>query len=136
MDFTARSKHAILALMAIALNTDHKPVRLVEIATHTEICISYLERIFAKLKNAGILKSARGPGGGYSLARSPAHITLADIFSAIEAGSVVDTACSSVGLEKPQMWQVIKNSVRHHMELITLQSLIEAASTEGIQTVK
>jgi Rrf2 family iron-sulfur cluster assembly transcriptional regulator len=63
---------------------DAKPVSLAEIAERQEISLSYLEQLFSKLRKGGLVKSARGPGGGYRLSRPAAELRVADIILAVD----------------------------------------------------
>ena len=61
-----------------------EPVSLAEIAERQEISLSYLEQLFAKLRRGGLVKSVRGPGGGYRLARPSGEVRIADIILAVD----------------------------------------------------
>ena len=61
-----------------------RPVSLAEIAKRQEISLSYLEQLFAKLRRGGLVKSVRGPGGGYRLSRPSAEVRIADIIMAVD----------------------------------------------------
>lgn len=66
-----------------------QPVSLAEISTAQELSLAYLEQIFARLRRAGLVSSARGPGGGYRLGRPACEIAVADIVSAVD-----ETVCT------------------------------------------
>jgi Rrf2 family iron-sulfur cluster assembly transcriptional regulator len=57
---------------------------LADVAQRQQLSLAYLEQLFAKLRRAGLLRSARGPGGGYCLALSPSKIAIADIVAAVD----------------------------------------------------
>jgi Rrf2 family iron-sulfur cluster assembly transcriptional regulator len=63
---------------------DHRPVSLAEIAQAQLLSLAYLEQLFGNLRRAGLVASARGPGGGYRLARLAAGITVSDIIDAVD----------------------------------------------------
>ena len=63
---------------------DARPVPLAEIAARQEISLCYLEQLFGRLRRAGLVRSARGPGGGYRLTRPPAELRIADIVVAVD----------------------------------------------------
>ncbi|MCL5985383.1 MAG: Rrf2 family transcriptional regulator [Actinobacteria bacterium] len=90
MRITKKSEYALRALIKIAINHDRGiGVTLIhDIAKQEKIPQKYLERILLDLKNAGILASKRGAGGGYSLGRSPESINLGEVISIIE-GSLI-----------------------------------------------
>ena len=64
--------------------SEAQPVTLAEIAARQEISQSYLEQLFGRLRRAGLVRSARGPGGGYRLARPAAELRIADIVVAVD----------------------------------------------------
>ncbi|MGZ9097559.1 MAG: Rrf2 family transcriptional regulator [Micavibrio sp.] len=84
LKLTPRGYHAVMALVELAGQKSENPVPLAEIAVAGKISLSYLEQLFAGLRRNGLVKSARGPGGGYKLAKAPTDITVADIFIAAE----------------------------------------------------
>ncbi|OGP82216.1 MAG: hypothetical protein A2Y95_02265 [Deltaproteobacteria bacterium RBG_13_65_10] len=84
MRLTARGSYAVRALVDLANQGDSRPVSLRAIAARGEISVSYLEQLFLKLRRHGIVKSVRGPGGGYLLAREPEGISVADIIESVE----------------------------------------------------
>ena len=67
-----------------ATNQRHAPVCLAEIAGRQQLSLSYLEQLFSKLRRAGLVSSARGPGGGYKLARPAEAIAIADVVVAVD----------------------------------------------------
>lgn len=71
-------------MMDLALHNQVGPVTLAEISTCQDISLSYLEQLFAKLRQANLVKGVRGPGGGYRLARPATEITVADIITAVD----------------------------------------------------
>lgn len=81
---TARGRHALTAMVEIALQNQDKPVSLSRIAAAGEISLSYLEQLFAGLRRYGLVKSFRGPGGGYILAKPVSDIPVSDILLSAE----------------------------------------------------
>ena len=69
MKLTSKGRYAVTAILDIAINADGKPVTLSDISERQHISLSYLEQLFAKLRRHGLVKSVRGPGGGYRLKR-------------------------------------------------------------------
>ncbi len=65
----SKARYAVMAMADLATHAKDQPVRLSEIAQRQEMSLAYLEQIFAKLKTHGLVKSTRGPGGGYELTR-------------------------------------------------------------------
>lgn len=90
MRVTKRGDYGTRALLSLALQTDPLvPVSVRDIAERTDTPQPYLEQILLSLKGAGLVKSKRGVGGGYLLARAPAEILLSEIVSAIDGPIVL-----------------------------------------------
>src|SRR5258708_19506836 len=73
-----------MAMVDLARHAQAKPVSLSDIATRQEISLSYLEQLFARLRRAGLVKSVRGPGGGYRLTRGSADTRVSEIILAVD----------------------------------------------------
>lgn len=84
MRLSTRGRYAVTAMMDLALHNQVGPVTLADISTCQDISLSYLEQLFAKLRQANLVKGVRGPGGGYRLARPATEITVADIITAVD----------------------------------------------------
>lgn len=84
MKLSTKARHAITAMMDLAINDKYKPVTLADISQCQGISLSYLEQLFAKLRKSDLVVGVRGPGGGYRLARSPHDISIAQVISAID----------------------------------------------------
>ena len=83
MKLTTKGRYAVMAMADLASNEVLKPVSLNEIAIRQNISLSYLEQLFLKLKNNHLVKSVRGPQGGYMLAKKAKDIKLSNIISAV-----------------------------------------------------
>ena len=79
MRLTTKGRFAVTAMIDLGLRQSAGPVTLAAISQHQQISLSYLEQLFGKLRRNALVESTRGPGGGYTLARSPADITVAEI---------------------------------------------------------
>ena len=87
---STRGDYAARALLSLALHADHEgPTSVRDIAERTGLPQPYLEQILLALKGAGLVRSKRGVGGGYVLARPPGEITLGEIVSAVDGPIVV-----------------------------------------------
>lgn len=84
LKLTTRGRYAVMAMTELAQRDNKDPVPLVEIAQSGNISLSYLEQLFAGLRKNGLVKSYRGPGGGYILARAATDIKIADILESAE----------------------------------------------------
>lgn len=92
MKLTTKGRYAVTAMTDLASSGGDGPVALSDIALRNGISIGYLEQLFAKLRRAGLVESARGKTGGYALARTPASIRVADIVAAVDE-EIRTTAC-------------------------------------------
>jgi Rrf2 family iron-sulfur cluster assembly transcriptional regulator len=83
MKLSTRGRYAVMAMADLATNRNIKPVSLNEIAVRQNISLSYLEQLFLKLKNNNLVRSVRGPRGGYILEMKPKDIKLSSIIFAV-----------------------------------------------------
>src|SRR5438105_4908219 len=90
-----RAKYATRAILDLSLHYAEGPIQIGDIAARQDIPAKFLEQILLSLKQFGFVKSRKGPGGGYVLARSPDAITLGAIVRAIE-GPLAPISCVSV----------------------------------------
>jgi len=81
---STKGRYSVMAMVDIAAHTEGKPIALADVAERQEISLSYLEQLFSKLRHGGLVKSVRGPGGGYLLAHTAAETRIADIIIAVD----------------------------------------------------
>lgn len=84
MKLTTRARYAVMAMVDIAAHDADSPVSLADIAEREEISQTYLEQIFCCLRRRGLVRSVRGPGGGYRLARPASEICVAEVLGAMD----------------------------------------------------
>jgi Rrf2 family protein len=94
MKFSTKSTYGIRAMINLAKNSGGDFLSLAKIAEEEKISLGYLERLFSKLKKAGLVKSERGVKGGYSLTRKPEDISILDIVKTLE-GNISYFRCVS-----------------------------------------
>lgn len=94
MRLTTKGRYAVTAMLDLALHEGRGPISLADISSRQKISLSYLEQLFAKLRRNGLVKSVRGPGGGYQLSRDKATIFVVQVIDAVNE-SVDATGCSS-----------------------------------------
>ena len=83
MKLTTRGRYAVTAMLDVAMHSTRGPVSLAEVAERQHLSLSYLEQLFARLRRHGLVRSSRGPGGGYRLNHDAADITVADVILAV-----------------------------------------------------
>ena len=84
MKLTSKGRYAVMAMADLAKNNDKEPTNLTEISLRQGISISFLEQLFLKLRKDNLVKSVRGPLGGYVLSKPPEEIKLLSIISAVD----------------------------------------------------
>jgi Rrf2 family iron-sulfur cluster assembly transcriptional regulator len=84
MKLSTKGRYAVMAVVDLAQQSDGRPVALADVAKRQEISLSYLEQLFAKLRRFGLVKSVRGPGGGYLLSETAEKTRVADIVLAVD----------------------------------------------------
>jgi Rrf2 family iron-sulfur cluster assembly transcriptional regulator len=94
MILTTKGRYAVMAMIEIADNEKNCPTSLSSISEKQNISLSYLEQIFTNLKKSGIVKSVKGPGGGYVLGKDAKLTTIAEIINAT-GEAIKITGCSN-----------------------------------------
>ena len=137
MRLSTKGRFAVTAMIDLALTEGSGPLPLSNIALRHQISLSYLEQMFSKLRQHGLVESTRGPGGGYALARAANGITVADIISAMESGTE-DAAASpqrqrdALGQDMTQsLWEALNRKMVEHLQSVTLHSLTAGQRAKG-----
>ncbi|MEQ8483324.1 MAG: Rrf2 family transcriptional regulator [Pseudomonadales bacterium] len=130
MRLTTKGRYAVTAMLDIALHHERGPVSVAEVAERQGISSAYLEQLFSKLKRAGLLRSVRGPGGGYELALPLAGISVAHIITAVGEG-VDATRChgaadcqDGVTCLTHDLWTSLSNRIDEFLSDISLAQLV------------
>ena len=118
-----------MATVDLAQNSGGQPISLADIAERQGISLSYLEQLFAKLRRDGVVKSVRGPGGGYFLSRSADRINIADIVLAVEEpvriarcspGSPEGCGTDQAGCSTHELWEALGNQIYGFLSSVTV----------------
>jgi Rrf2 family iron-sulfur cluster assembly transcriptional regulator len=120
MKLSSRADYAAKAMLELSINPD-RPVTLAYLARLQDISISYLEQIFAQLRKHGLVKSVRGPGGGYVLNKRFNEITIGDIVDAIDHPNT--KASSAPDDETHQLWGQLSQIVYNHLDTVSLEDI-------------
>ncbi len=131
MRLSSLADYAVVMMSAAARHCGQARVNAVILAEETGVPLPTVQKLVSKLSAAGLLRSVRGAGGGFTLARPAAAISLADIIEAVEGPiamtSCVDEARHDCGLEGScrvqAHWPVVNNAVRGALAGINLTSL-------------
>lgn len=136
MKLTSKGRFAVTALVDLAINFDkNKPMSLTDISKRQGISLSFLEQIFNQLKRNKIVKSLRGPSGGYFLSKKPDNIMISDIISAINEEVRItkcngfDFGCSSQKHSGKclthNLWAELGNQIYFYLDSISLNDVIK-----------
>lgn len=95
MRLTSKGRYAVRAILDLTFNSNGRPVRLQEISERQKISLHYLEQLFRRLRKGSVVKSVRGPGGGYVLSRSMDEISIKDVL--VSVGENINPARDLIG---------------------------------------
>jgi len=116
-------------MLDLSAQKEEKPVSLADISRRQEISLSFLEQLFVKLRKNGLVRSIKGPGGGYLLARSADEVTVADIVDSVDENVDV-TRCSGKGncqrgavCLTHELWSEFSDEIRNYLSGINLENL-------------
>lgn len=131
MRLTTRGRYAVTAMLDLALHSGERPITLAEISRRQNISLSYLEQLFARLRQGGLVSSIRGPGGGYRLGKLAEEVNIAAIIDAVNE-SVDATSCSGKGNCQEgevclthYLWDDLSSQIHDFLSKISLQDLME-----------
>lgn len=132
MRLTTKGRFAVTAMIDLAMREHQGPVTLAGISERQKISLSYLEQLFGRLRRNELVESTRGPGGGYSLARNPKDITVADIIFAVDE-PLDATQCA--GRENcgdddgpcmtHELWSTLTQKMVEYLSSVSLHSLVD-----------
>lgn len=130
MKLTTKGKFAVTALLDIAIYSDKNPMTLYAISERQGISISYLEQLFVKLRRFGMVKSYKGPGGGYVLAREVDKIRVSEIIKAVDDDMDARTCNGMRNCHDNNqclthdLWNGLTTHVYRYLDNITLHDLL------------
>ena len=130
MRLSTKAQYAVRALVSLALNGNGQPVSIKSISNWENISLTYLEQLFVKLRRGQIVRSVRGPGGGYVLARPAAEIRVDEIIDTVEE-TLVPVSCmdddGTCGCTSQcvthAIWQGLGEQIRTFLASKTLEDL-------------
>ena len=132
MKISTKGRYGLRAIVDLTINSTKGHVDLKNIADRQNISKSYLEHMFSSLKKAGLVKSIKGPQGGYLLSRNPANITVGDVLRALEGNlSIIDEDILISEEKTPlrhcihnNVWFKINDAINEVVNNITLENLV------------
>ena len=136
MRLSTKGQYAVRAIVNLARHKADKPVTLRDISDGEGISLSYLEQLFVKLRKGNIVKSVRGPGGGYMLAKPSASISVGEVISVVEE-PLNPVACldnNSSGCERSQncitqkVWKGLADKISEFLTSISIEDLSSEAA--------
>ena len=132
MNLGTKARYAVMAMVDLAAQSGEKPVKLADIAARQEIPLAYLEQIFARLKQHGLVKSVKGPGGGYRLSKPEGQTPISDIVSAAQE-SIKMTRCEAAShggcmgtkarCVTHDLWEGLSDQIFSYFNSITLEDV-------------
>lgn len=138
MKLTSKGRYAVTAILDLAFHATSGPVTLSDISKRQDISLSYLEQLFTRLRKQQLVRSTRGPGGGYSLNKPASDIAIAEIVSAVDE-TVDTTRCSGAtnchdGEQclAHELWDGLSQQIYGFLSEISLQDLMDDDSIKGV----
>ena len=133
MKLSTKGRYAVMAMVDLARQDEKGPVALSDIAERQDISLSYFEQLFGKLRKGAQVKSVRGPGGGYLLARHPSEMRIADIILAVD-GPLKATRCTPGSPEgchtdrsrclTHDLWEELGNHIFSFLNSVSLDDVV------------
>jgi iron-sulfur cluster assembly transcription factor IscR len=135
MQLSTKGRYAVMAMADLSRHGPGSTVPLGTISERQQISLAYLEQLFLKLRRAGLVSGVRGPGGGYTLAREPSAITIAEIMAAVDepvkmtrcageatTGCIGDDRCLTHDL-----WDALGEKIIDFLDGVTLGDVVDNA---------
>ena len=147
MRLTTKGRFAVTAMLDLALNEinadgSFKPVTLAGISERQDISLSYLEQLFSRLRRQGLVKSIRGPGGGYNLAKSKSEISVSAIIAAVDenidatqCGGKEDCHGADGRCMTHELWATLNTKILEFLSDVNLEDMVKSQQEKGSSKV-
>jgi Rrf2 family iron-sulfur cluster assembly transcriptional regulator len=146
MQISTKGKYSVRAILDIAQNSNGAPIPLASISKREGISLLFLEQMFQQLRKGDIVKSVRGPHGGFVLARDASEITVGDVLRQIEP-PLYTSSCFSKGESVENcriadscvsfvLWKQLAEHVENFLDSVTIADLCNQTKTEVVYGLK
>lgn len=132
MKLSTKGRYAVMAIVDLAQQSNGQPVSLADVAERQEISLSYLEQLFSKLRRHGLVKSVRGPGGGYMLAKPADELHVCEIVLAVDEpiratrctpGSPEGCRANKERCSTHELWETLGNRIYEFLNSVTIADI-------------
>jgi len=135
---TTKGRYAVTAMLDLALHHGEGPITLADIAQRQGISLSYLEQLFSRLRKRQLVSSVRGPGGGYTLGRGAAEISVAEVITAVDE-NVDTTRCGGAHNCQDnqkclthELWHDLSDRIHDYLSQISLDDLMRRRCVQEV----
>jgi len=134
MKLSTKGRYAVMAMVDLAQQSEGRPIALADVARRQDISLSYLEQLFSKLRRNGLVKSVRGPGGGYLLSDPPHNIRISEIVLAVDEPIHATRCCpgSPEGCRGTHercathdLWEGLGNEIYGYLRSVTIADVCQ-----------
>lgn len=144
MRITTKGRYGLRAVINLARSNHHRPVSIGSIAAEENVSSEFLEQIFFKLKKAGLIRSIRGPGGGFVLNRGPGEISVHDILQAVgeTRGLTPCTLRRKTLCDRPEpcsahdIWTGLQKTMEDYLTKVTLKDILAKSGDKMFATLQ
>jgi Rrf2 family iron-sulfur cluster assembly transcriptional regulator len=141
MRLTTKGEYGVRAVVNLASRKGDRPTPISQIAKEEAVSQAFLEQIFYRLRKTGMIRSVRGPGGGFLLNRDPAKVSLKEILDAV-GEPLFPVPCTDHNRETCKrrlicnmspFWHDFYDSMRDHLDGITIADVLRSAASRGLE---
>jgi len=138
MKLSTKGRYAVTAMFDIALHDSEGPVPLSDVSQRQGISLSYLEQLFTCMREYGLVRSTRGPGGGYSLAIESERIAIADVIDAVDENVDATRCGGSTDCQNHQrclthgVWEGLGDQIRSYLSGINIAQAISEVHVQEV----
>ena len=131
MKLTSKGRYAVTAILDLAFHSHTGPVSLSQVSRRQDLSLSYLEQLFTRLRKEKLVRSTRGPGGGYSLERPPEDITIAEVIAAVDEDMDTTRCSGEINCQdgkqclSHELWDELSQQIYLFLKEISLRDLME-----------